>query len=74
MNKIYPLSGFAMFFGCFTLYAQVPPPTPEICVVTTNDTINKHVIVWEKTPGDNIAFYKMFRENSLGGFDVLDTV
>jgi len=43
---------------------KTPPPfNQKICLVTVDTALTKNVIVWEKTAGKNIAYFKIYKEN-----------
>ena len=41
----------------------IPPFNQKICLVTVDTSLTKNVIVWEKTSGKNIKYYKIYKEN-----------
>ncbi len=39
----------------------------EICIVTIDETSEKNIVVWEKTSGKGIGFYKIYKETTTSG-------
>jgi hypothetical protein len=39
----------------------------EICIVTIDETSEKNIVVWEKTSGQGIGFYKIYKETTTSG-------
>jgi len=56
---------------CKTLAtATIPaelPPTDQICLVTVDTATGKNLIAWEKTAGEGIISYNIYRETSQAG-------
>jgi len=52
-------------FAGDTLSTKLPPFNPKICLVTVDTALNKNVIVWEKSQGHNIRYFKIYKENIL---------
>jgi len=48
-----------------TIHPAVPYDGEQICIVTVDLLTGRNLIVWEKTPGKGIAYYKLYRENIL---------
>jgi len=46
-----------------SIHFAIPPYNQKICLVTVDTALTKNVIVWEKTPGHNIKFFKIYKEN-----------
>ncbi len=49
----------------FTIHPAVPYDSEQICIVTVDLLTGKNLIIWEKTPSKGIAYYKLYRENTL---------
>jgi uncharacterized protein (TIGR02145 family) len=49
----------------FTIYPAAPYDGEKICIVTVDLLSGRNLIVWEKTPDKGIAWYKLYRENTL---------
>ncbi|PLW99968.1 MAG: hypothetical protein C0594_16320 [Marinilabiliales bacterium] len=43
------------------------PATPQICIITVDTTLNKNLIVWEKTGMTGIEYFNIYRESSVAG-------
>ena len=43
------------------------PPAPSICMVTVDTLLAMNRIVWEKTNGNNIASYNIYKEGDISG-------
>jgi len=41
------------------------PDTPSICLVTVDTSIVKNVVVWKKIAGQNIKYYKIYKESTV---------
>jgi hypothetical protein len=44
---------------------NIPYDGEKICIVTVDLLTGRNLIVWEKTPGKGIEYYKLYRENTL---------
>jgi len=59
-----------------------PPKTPEICVVTVDETLNKNLVVWNKDievmPGDpdyaSVVSYTIYKASGSATWDSIGTV
>jgi len=58
-------------FNCYSdtdsVYLDVKQPYTgeQICVVTVDTSIDKNIIVWDKTPNKGIAFYNIYKETAV---------
>ncbi len=51
------------------------PAKQEICIVTVDTATTTNVVVWEETNTYNIAYYNIYRENTVAGeYMLIDTV
>ena len=54
----------------FSASTSLIPDTPAICLVTVDTGIVKNVIVWQKTSGQHIKYYKIYKEtNGINNWD-----
>ena len=58
-------------FATAAILAEQPPVDP-ICLVTVDTITGKDMIVWNKTPGQGIVAYRLYRETSSAG--VFDSI
>jgi hypothetical protein len=57
--------------GCYF----VPYEEEEICLATVDIETGKNLVIWEKTPGQGIDYYKIYREGtSAGKYELIDSV
>ncbi|MCK4922041.1 MAG: hypothetical protein KAS71_13410, partial [Bacteroidales bacterium] len=55
------------------VFVQSPFEGEQICFLTADMELNNNVVVWEKTPGMGTDYYKIYRENTQGGYEVIGT-
>ncbi len=61
--------------GVDTIELMINEPFDEtICMVTVDTATNKNMVTWEKTPGQGIESYKVYKEVSLDSFEVIGIV
>ncbi|KPK80499.1 MAG: hypothetical protein AMS27_16965 [Bacteroides sp. SM23_62_1] len=53
---------------------NIPYQDEQICVVTIDLTTGKNIIVWEKTPDIGILAYNIYRESTIGVYNIIGTV
>lgn len=54
---------------------QVKPSKQEICLVSVDTSTTTNLVIWEKIDTTNIAYYNIYRENTVAGeFVLIDTV
>ncbi|MBW8048926.1 MAG: T9SS type A sorting domain-containing protein [Cytophagales bacterium] len=65
--------------GCIAVASidinETVPAIQPICIVTVDSATGKNLIVWEKTPGLNIASYNIYKEGTQSGnYSIIGTV
>ncbi|KPK82799.1 MAG: hypothetical protein AMS27_13945 [Bacteroides sp. SM23_62_1] len=65
--------------GCInsdTVYVKynIPYPDEQLCIVTVSLATGKNLLVWEKTPDVGTIAYNLYRESTIGKFDLIGTV
>ncbi len=57
--------------GCYF----VPFEDEEICLATVDIETGKNLVIWEKTPGEGIEYYNIYREGtSAGVYEIIESV
>jgi hypothetical protein len=52
------------FYDSTAVIGQQTYGGQTICIVTVDSTTNKNNIIWQQTPGQNIAYYKIYKQDS----------
>ncbi|OFY89644.1 MAG: hypothetical protein A2236_00015, partial [Bacteroidetes bacterium RIFOXYA2_FULL_33_7] len=47
--------------------SEALPTTPQICMLTVDTTNGKNLIIWEKSVGEGIASYNIYKESNQSG-------
>ncbi len=53
---------------------NIPYQEEKICIVTVDLATSRNIIVWEKTPDAGIVEYNIYRESTVGQFNVIGTI
>jgi len=53
---------------------NIPYPDEQLCIVTIDLATANNLIVWEKTPDKGIIAYNLYRETTIGAYDLIGTV
>jgi hypothetical protein len=52
---------------------NIPYQEEKICIVTIDLASGKNIIVWEKTPEVGIVAYNIYRETTIGNYEIIGT-
>ena len=55
----------------FIINNAVPYESEKICIVTVDLITGKNIIVWEKTPDAGVKTYNIYRESTIGQYELI---